>query len=222
MLLSLDLRSGHLEEKCRSTLTGAYTPAKLPGSTFSPKSGAAQLISRSIAKEPYLMRLRKISIKGLFEVFNHEVPVNVTDRVTIIHGPNGFGKTVMLKMVAALLEGTTTIFERIPFTEFALTLDDGISWVLRRNLDKTTDRVRLELFRRTETGEAQLAVVPNLRDVPTALYASIDKFVPPPYTLENDEWVDEDGEVFDLPTILDMFQGVEVPQNDASRSIRTT
>ena len=56
------------------------------------------------------MRVKKIGVKGLFGVFDHEIPLENVDRVTIILGPNGFGKTVMLRMVAALVEGTTSIF----------------------------------------------------------------------------------------------------------------
>ena len=41
------------------------------------------------------MRVRSIDVKGLFGVFNNEIPINSAERVTIIHGPNGFGKTVM-------------------------------------------------------------------------------------------------------------------------------
>jgi predicted ATP-binding protein involved in virulence len=56
------------------------------------------------------MRVRSIDVKGLFGVFNHEIPINSAERVTIIHGPNGFGKTVTLRMIAAVAEGTNLDF----------------------------------------------------------------------------------------------------------------
>jgi len=42
------------------------------------------------------MRLTKIQAFKLFGVFDHTIPLNSTDLITIIHGPNGYGKTAML------------------------------------------------------------------------------------------------------------------------------
>ncbi len=63
------------------------------------------------------MRIAQISVKSLFGTFDHKIPVNPDNPVTIVHGPNGFGKTVVLKMISALVEGSTAIFERTPFEE---------------------------------------------------------------------------------------------------------
>ena len=41
-------------------------------------------------------RLTKIEVVNLFGVFRHVIPLNLTDRITIIHGPNGYGKTALL------------------------------------------------------------------------------------------------------------------------------
>jgi ABC-type transport system involved in cytochrome c biogenesis ATPase subunit len=66
------------------------------------------------AKGNVAMRVKSINVTSLFGVFNHEILINTTERVTIIHGPNGFGKTVMLRMIAAVAEGTTSIFQQTP------------------------------------------------------------------------------------------------------------
>ena len=39
------------------------------------------------------MRLTKIHVTKLFGVFDHTIPLNLDDRITIIHGPNGFGNS---------------------------------------------------------------------------------------------------------------------------------
>src|SRR5712692_4436181 len=102
------------------------------------------------------MRVMSVSVKGLFGIFDHEVPLQNVDRVTIIHGPNGFGKTVMLRMIAALVEGTTTIFEHTPFSEFQLAFDDGTARMVRRSLEGESEsgksRIKLEFLTRDETG----------------------------------------------------------------------
>ena len=55
------------------------------------------------------MRVSEISVTGLFGIFNHHIPLTHSDRVTIIHGPNGLGKTMMLRMIAALTNQSTEL-----------------------------------------------------------------------------------------------------------------
>lgn len=45
------------------------------------------------------LRLARFKIEGLFEIFDHEIVLSHPDRVTIIHAPNGYGKTVILKLI---------------------------------------------------------------------------------------------------------------------------
>jgi len=71
--------------------------------------------------------LKKIAVEDLFGIFDHEVAMDRPEGVTIIHGPNGFGKTVMLEMVAATVQGDLDIFRSIPFREFSVEFDDGSS-----------------------------------------------------------------------------------------------
>ncbi len=72
------------------------------------------------------MRIKSIHIKGLFATFDHFIPFNQEDRITIIHAPNGFGKTIILKMLYGLLKMDFAIFEKIPFKSFLVTLDNKI------------------------------------------------------------------------------------------------
>ena len=71
------------------------------------------------------MRLTRIQVFKLFGVFDHAIPLNSPDRITIIHGPNGFGKTAMLQMVQSLLGNQFAKLRRIPFERFVLNLEDG-------------------------------------------------------------------------------------------------
>lgn len=52
-----------------------------------------------------VLRVKRIQVEGLFGLYNHDIPLNAAERVTIIHGPNGVGKTVLLKMIAAVFGG---------------------------------------------------------------------------------------------------------------------
>src|SRR5688572_18244978 len=70
------------------------------------------------------MKITKISIEGLFGIFNHVIPIKTEDHITIIHGPNGFGKTAVLKLVDGLFNNEFAEFRKIPFAEFKVDFDD--------------------------------------------------------------------------------------------------
>ena len=70
------------------------------------------------------MRIAQIEITELFGMFNHTIPLNLDERVTIIHGPNGYGKTMLLRMIHALAsKGKST--QIAPFEQFIITWTDG-------------------------------------------------------------------------------------------------
>jgi predicted ATPase len=72
-----------------------------------------------------LLRVKHIKVVKLFGKYSHEVPLSEEDRVTIIHGPNGVGKTVLFRLVAALLSGNIFELLKVPFDKFEVTLSDG-------------------------------------------------------------------------------------------------
>ena len=75
--------------------------------------------------EPPLLRLQRIEVDGLFGIYDHRIDLNLRDRVTLLHGPNGVGKTSVLRMVDALLRNDFACFKRIPLARFLLGFEDG-------------------------------------------------------------------------------------------------
>ena len=73
------------------------------------------------------MQIQQISANGLFGIFDHVIPLNTNERITIIHGPNGFGKTAMLRMLNGFFNSRYSVFRTIPFTKFRVDLDNGNS-----------------------------------------------------------------------------------------------
>lgn len=78
------------------------------------------------------MRIKNISVRGLFGVFDHEIPMNLDDRITIIHGPNGFGKTALLRMVQSLLSARMARLRRTPFDEMVVRFDGLLELRIKR------------------------------------------------------------------------------------------
>ncbi len=85
------------------------------------------------------MRIRKVVVKNLFGVFNHEIPLNMENHITIIHGPNGFGKTVLLTMLNALFSSRYHELRRIPFSELSVDFDDNSILRLKKNIQQEVE-----------------------------------------------------------------------------------
>jgi len=71
------------------------------------------------------MRLERILVSGLVRRFDYDIPMNLNDRITIIHGPNGFGKTVLLRLLAGLFSRSNGALVGTPFTEFKLEFENA-------------------------------------------------------------------------------------------------
>jgi len=153
------------------------------------------------------MKMTRIRVDGLFGIFNHDIPVGDHGPVTVIHGPNGFGKTLILRMVRALATGSTDVFRETPFREFHVQFDNGQRALLRktaqagdgpgdRSNKATRNRKRrpapeilCELFGpngKSDTGPMPLADRPER----AKLLDEIDRVVPPPYRRLEDGWID--------------------------------
>ena len=88
------------------------------------------------------MRITKISVKKLFGVFDHEIPLNQESRITIIHGPNGVGKTVLLNLVQAFFSCNYAYFRSIPFEQFRVEIDKDKSVSVEYQSQPSALRVR--------------------------------------------------------------------------------
>lgn len=70
------------------------------------------------------MRIKQISVSGLFGIFDHVIPLNMDERTTIIHGPNGFGKTALLRILNSFFNSRYADLRIIPFKNFRIEFDD--------------------------------------------------------------------------------------------------
>jgi ABC-type lipoprotein export system ATPase subunit len=73
------------------------------------------------------MRIQRIKVEELFGIFNHDIGMKMDERITIIHGANGYGKTTILRMVYALFHKRYSELRNTLFTEFRVDLEDGTS-----------------------------------------------------------------------------------------------
>ena len=137
------------------------------------------------------LRLQLITVDGLFGTYDHVINLNLSDRVTLLHGPNGVGKTVVLGMISALLQERFDYFRRIPFSRFSLVFHDGSHLELQANDETEIHRPRY-LLKLTRDGTSQSAMVAAFGA--TEIAERVDVLRPHGYS--EDTWIDiRDGEV---------------------------
>jgi predicted ATP-binding protein involved in virulence len=85
------------------------------------------------------MRIKQISVSGLFGIFDHVIPLNIDERITIIHGPNGFGKTAILRILNSFFNSRYADLRAIPFRKFRVEFDDTTSVEITKNYEYAED-----------------------------------------------------------------------------------
>ena len=172
--------------------------------------------AQALPGEP--VTISTIGVYGLFDRFNHDIVFNPEERITIIIGPNGFGKTMMLRTLNALFNRPVQTLERMPFKE--LTVQFSNHSTLRITQSRYTNQRRsgnditpLQVQYEAPGGEIDL-FVPDDRvkeeDLPFPISA-IDDFIPNIVRVGRLEWrhVDTD-EILDLDDIIAQF-GDQLP-----------
>lgn len=79
-----------------------------------------------------LMRISRLSVHGLFGLFDHSVPINLEEHVTIIHGANGLGKTALLRLLDGFFNARSSELETIPFDSFEIEFDNNSRLEVRK------------------------------------------------------------------------------------------
>ena len=163
---------------------------------------------------PEYRRLERIEVDRLFNVYDHRIDLKLDDRVTLLHGPNGTGKTIILGMIDALLNARLSYFQRIPFSRLAIGFHDGSKIELHK-FATDDDTVTLKVY---GNGKEEHSDHVRLSIGAEHIAASISFLVPHP--IKQDNWIDtRDGELLTSPEVISRY-GNRVSQSSIER-IRT-
>ena len=93
------------------------------------------------------MKISQIGVYGLFDQFDHEIEFSLEEPITIMLGPNGFGKTMILRIINALFNSSLQSLERLPFQKLLISFDDSSMLRVNRTLNKHTSTEDHKRFR---------------------------------------------------------------------------
>ncbi|MCY4145365.1 MAG: AAA family ATPase [Chloroflexi bacterium] len=91
-------------------------------------------------------------------MFDHEIRLNQDSRISIIHGPNGIGKTVLMKMINGLFTSNYGVFLSIPFGSFSVELSSGERVCIEGNYTELETRDAAEGDRDSDPIEESLVL----------------------------------------------------------------
>ena len=83
--------------------------------------------------------IKTIIIKDLFRRFDYSIDT-MSDGITIITGPNGFGKSTILRIINALSCSDLLYFLQLEFKQINVVFDSGLT----TTIEKTTKGIKID------------------------------------------------------------------------------
>jgi len=79
-----------------------------------------------------MLKIKEIKVEKLFDIFDHQICLNDTG-LTLLLGENGFGKTILLKMLNSIFNKNFDFIEQVIFTKFEIIFSDNTKWVIEKH-----------------------------------------------------------------------------------------
>ena len=156
------------------------------------------------------MGLIQLRVEGLFDEFTHEIKLNAKERLSLVHGPNGVGKTTLLRIIDAFFNKKYPLLRRMPFSTIIVTLADGDRMQVTRKpapdqSGHPASRIILEFISLPTHGRSQTWIFKTVGEpqVPAPMVA---EYIPELARIGSREWLDSSsGESMDLDQVLDKY-----------------
>jgi len=154
-------------------------------------------------------RLAEFEIRGLFGLYSHRIRINLAERITIIIGPNGRGKTVCLKFIEAFFKKKFAYFRTIPFSmaQFTFSGGEAVTIVPSADGERTADGGSFQkmIFTIEVPGNDTKSWTPGTMD--NNLNREIRRFIGSDWRqADYNLWIDDrDGEEIDLDELTTRF-----------------
>jgi predicted ATP-binding protein involved in virulence len=157
------------------------------------------------------MRIKQISVSSLFGIFDHVIPLNMDERITIIHAPNGLGKTAILRILNGLFNNRYSELRNIPFSSFKVEFDDGSNIEIKKNNNDSEARNHnnIVLFFYQPNSDIvnfslePIKIPPDMVDIPISV---LNDFVPGLERIGARKWLyTPTQEILSLEEVLERF-----------------
>lgn len=96
-------------------------------------------IRRAVKKDKEASGPRRLSyfkVSKLFGEYDYFIPLNVDERITAIIAPNGYGKTLCLRMIDSIFCGRWSVFVENSYLEIEYSFTDGSKIIINKDNKK--------------------------------------------------------------------------------------
>jgi predicted ATP-binding protein involved in virulence len=164
------------------------------------------------------MRIDSVSVVKLFDLFDHEFSLNSKERVTLLYGPNGYGKTTILRLIEAVSAGNLSLLGSIPFESLTITFDSGTALGILKNKPKSPKHKLRCVFQTSEGGRPKDVKEWIIEEDKTSPLALLRQNYPNLRQIDSDLWEDlSDGE---LITTTDLYRRYDIdPDSETNPEI---
>jgi predicted ATP-binding protein involved in virulence len=101
------------------------------------------------------MNISRLKITGLFDLFNYDVPLNTNEELTIITGPNGFGKTMILNILFSMFNRRFFFFQKLVYTKIEIFFDEEYRIEIEKSMEPA-NRQKTITFDDNPTNEVEV------------------------------------------------------------------
>lgn len=153
------------------------------------------------------MRINSIKIEKLFEIFDYNISFINSDNLSIITGPNGFGKTMILNVIYSLFNRKFSFFRSLIFEKITIKLDEKIT--VRINKVKENEKYKVVFNFKDDTIDEDIEFTEKFEtDIEKILinYLPLSK-------IDKNQWVDHRRDkIMSLEEILNEYSD-QLPKN---------
>jgi len=160
------------------------------------------------------MRIKRVHVKGLFGIFNHTINLRIKDRITIIHGPNGYGKTVILGLLKALFGRGYQPLRKVPYSRLEVELTDHSRIIVAQRPQKRARGVDAQLppdldFSLIRPGKTTARHrAPGMQSLDERSFPSfyVERYIPSLRRIAGGKWRDrETRDVLDFGDVVERY-----------------
>ena len=148
------------------------------------------------------MRIKEIRIEGLFGMFNHIIPLNMKEHITIIYGINGIGKTMLFRILDSIFNTKFYELVRFPFDNLIIEFDnnDSLKFI------NSQKEFFVNFKKGNKTSKFDLSKLKDLKQLQDrTILKNIERIFPFPITrISDNEFILHQTE--EIITIQDLFE----------------
>ena len=160
-------------------------------------------------------QIASVQVRGLYNRFDHDITFGETDNIIIIHAPNGYGKTVTLKLIDLFFKKRFSAVSRINFSEVIIKFRNNANLIVRpsnesnENLQDNNHEANLKnlkIFFRKENQEKEHTIKHDRSVRRNISRSMVDRYVPHLDRLASDVWGDSaSGNVLSFDEVMDLY-----------------